>query len=104
MAKLSAEVLEQGRERIRAGDLDGFMAWVKEHVPFINLGTVRDTYTMVFKANDTVRGLRLFDKVFPEVDTARDLREGLVKLAFRGMVFLGALGGVIYLIQTCTGH
>jgi hypothetical protein len=104
MAKLSAEVLEQGRDRIRAGDLEGFMAWVKKHVPLIKLEIVRDTYTTVFKYGDTEKGLKLFEKVFPEVDMAKDIRELLFKMGIALMVLLGSLGGVVYLFRSCTGH
>ena len=104
MAKLSAEVLERGRDRIRAGDLNGFMAWVQEHGPVINLSVVRDTYTKVFKANDTEKGLKLFDGVFPHADRARDYREAILKLGVLFVVLLGSLGGVIYLVQSCQGH
>lgn len=103
MAKLSDEILEQGRERIRAQDLEGFMSWVQKHAPNINAVTVKDTYSTIFKAQNTEKGLKLFEAVFPEVDPEKDARVTLLALGILVLVLLGSLGGVVYLFQSCSG-
>lgn len=102
--KLSAEVLDEGRALIRASDLDGYMAWVGKHAPLMTPKFVRDTYEKIFKYGDTEKGLRLFEHVFPNYDPGAEMRIVFIRLGMKLLTFLGLVGGVVYLVRSCTGH
>ena len=101
--KLSSEVLEQGRDRIRNADLDGLMLWVKTHAPLMDDNVVRNTFEKVFKWNDVEKALRMFDAGFVDYDPSKDLKSIFIKLGVVLLLLLGALGGVVYLFRSCTG-
>jgi hypothetical protein len=62
--KLPAEVLEQGRERVRNADLEGLITWTKTHAPLMDEGMIRKTFVKVFKWKDSEKALRMFDAGF----------------------------------------
>jgi hypothetical protein len=99
MAKLSAEVLEEGRALIRQKNLDGFLAWVDRQRVAIDMEVVRDAYEKCFEYDDVDKALRLFEAIFPKADPAADLLLGFSRLALRILLVLGVIGGLIYLIR-----
>ena len=101
--KLSSEVLEQGRDRIRKSDLDGLMLWVKTHAPLMDESLVRNTFEKAFKWKDAEKALRMFDAGFVDYDPSKDLKSIFIKLGVVLLLLLGALGGVVYLFRSCTG-
>lgn len=98
--KLSEEMLDEGRAKVTAMDLEGLMTWVKQHVPTVDASEVEKTFRMLLTTRNPDRALKLFDKYFPKVDPARDIRRGFVRLGCLVFVGLGVLGGIIYLVQT----
>ena len=103
MAKLSAEVLEQGRERVRNADLEGLISWTKTHASLMDEGMIRRTFSKVFHWKDTEKALRMFDAGFVDYDPEKDARGILLRLGVILLLLLGALGGVVYLFRACTG-
>jgi len=99
MAKLSEEVLAEGRTFVEAQDLEGLKVWCETHAPTVTWSEVEKTFALIFKAGDTPRALKLFDRFFPTVDPARDVRQALAKLGCLLFLALGALGGVVYLVS-----
>jgi hypothetical protein len=108
--KISEEVLNEGRLHITNADLDGFLAWVKTNAPTINISAVKDAYSVIFRLKDTERGLKFFNKVFPEYDIAEEMATlalarylGLLLKGIFIIMFFGALGGIVYLFRSCAG-
>jgi len=99
MAKLSEEVLAQGRAFVEAKDLDGFKAWAERYAYTVTWAELEKTFTPLFKCDQMGIALKLFDKFFPALDNAVYLRKGLVRLGCMIFIGLGALGGVVYLIS-----
>jgi hypothetical protein len=98
MAKLTPEVLDAGRILVRAKDMDGFKVWCERHAFTVSWSEIEKSFGPLFKADQVDMALKLFDKFFPSVDTARDVRQGLGRLGCVLFVALGALGGIVYLV------
>jgi hypothetical protein len=100
--KLSDEVLDEGRTHIRARNLDGLKAWVEKHAYSISAEEVAKTYKLLFMAKDTTRALKLFDKVFTDLDPVLDVLGARIKTAVSCvsvcLIGLGCVGGIAYLI------
>ncbi len=103
MAKLSTEVLEKGRDRVRNADLEGLIAWTKAHAPLMDEGMIRKTFEKVFKWKDSEKALKMFDAGFVDYDPNKDARGILLRLGVLLLILLGALGGAVYLFRACTG-
>ena len=114
--KLSPEVLEQGRDQIRSGDLEGLMSWVGTHAPQMSVEEVRRLFGNVLKWKDTEKALKMFDAGFVDYDAGQEARIVLFKFGYDAyvalglpgvgivlLIVLGALGGVVYLFRACTG-
>ncbi|MHA2066224.1 MAG: hypothetical protein ACXABY_17770 [Candidatus Thorarchaeota archaeon] len=103
MAKLTEVALEEGRDFIRAKNLDGFMKWIDNNNIVISRVVVKDTYSRLFKLGDTEKALKMFEKVFPGMDPTADIVGGLAHIGFKVgcavLLGLGALGGLVYLIK-----
>jgi len=104
MAKLSPEILEEGRELIRAYDLEGFLGWVRTHSPLMNQDLIRSTYEKVFRAQDSEKGLKLFDAVFPNLDPGAERTGIFVRIGCLLFIGLGLLGGIVYLVRSVFGQ
>lgn len=99
MSKLSDEVLDEGRGFIIRKDLDGFIRWIEKNRIEIDTDMVRKTYRRCFAADDLPRALRIFDKVFPNIDPEAQRAAGWIRFGCLLFVALGLLGGVMFLIQ-----
>ena len=102
MAHLTEDVLEAGREHLRAGDLEAFIAWADQVPILIDLAEVRKSFGRVLLAGDTARALRLFEAVWPVTDVHDawvTLRRATLVAALALLVVLGLLGGVIYFFR-----
>jgi SH3-like domain-containing protein len=98
MAKLSVEVLTEGRNFIRAKDLDGFITWIKANNITIDTNVVRSTYERIFHADDMEKAIKMFDAVFPDIDPVADIVTFFTKLLIKLLFIMGAIGGIVYLI------
>ena len=99
MAKLSDEVLEEGRALVEAKDLAGFKLWCEKHAYTVTWSELEKTYTPLFKYDQMDMALKLYDKFFPELDNAKHVRGGLIRLGCFVFIGLGALGGIVYLVS-----
>lgn len=97
--KLSEEVLAEGRAQVEAKDMAGFKVWCEKHAYSVSWSEVERSYAPLFKHDHMDMALRLFDKFFPELDNAKHVRKGLMRLGCVVFLALGALGGVVYLVQ-----
>ena len=97
MAKLSKEVLEEGRGHIRNSDLPGFMKWLVKHVPrySINHEVVESTFEKIFKFSDTDKGLKMFEVGIANINPAADRGKRIVFV-------LGALAVAAFVIRDCS--
>jgi len=100
--KLTAEELEQGRTWVRAGNIDALERWGNKRGIFISKAVLHDTLGHAMKLN-TDLAIKLFDKVYGEIDPEFDRRVVYWQLAFKLTLFLivalGCLGGIVYLIK-----
>lgn len=101
MAKLSEEVLEEGRNHIRRLDSFGFNKWMIHNVPTycINHDVVMSTYNKLFASGDIAKGLKMFEAI-AGIDPAKELRKKFVGCGCVVFVGLGILGGVVYLFRS----
>ncbi len=103
MALLDAQTLEKGREHLRAGDLEAFMAWAREVAVPLDLKLVRRSMEQCLTVGDTQRALRLFEAVWPITDPVADrwvaLRRLTVLLVVGALMVFGLLGGVVYFFR-----
>ena len=94
--------LNEGRALVRAADLDGFMAWHESipvyHRPDSDL--VREKLG-AWMERDTDAALRIFDAVYAKASLTSDVLLPLLKAARILLIAAGALGGVVYLAQSC---
>ena len=111
MAKLTDEVLKEGRAKVTGSDLEGLMEWVRTNAPGVfpedTLRSMGKTFKMTFLAQDPARGLKLFNKTFADMDpqaevAGRKLRNG-VGCGCALFAGLGLLGGVVYLFRSLFG-
>lgn len=100
MAKLREDFLEEGRDLIRAQDLDGVMAWVTRSKVMINHDVVRSIMAKCFTYGDTEKALKMFDAGFKDADPVADRIAAIGRFGCVVFVFLGLLGGVVYLFQS----
>ncbi len=101
MAKLSEEVLEQGRECVRQQNLDGLTTWLDTHAAgSVNRNVFLNTFRSVFTVGDVPKGLKFFNATFEEYDRTVDLAIFWVKAGCVIFVLVGALGGFVYLLRT----
>lgn len=99
MAKLSEEVLDEGRDLVRAKDLEGFKVWCGKHAYTVPWAVLEKDFSMLLRHDQVDMAVRLFDKFFPKVDPTSDVALGLMKLGCIGFVALGVIGGVLYLVK-----
>lgn len=104
MAKLSAEVLTEGRRLVLSSDLEGLNAWVRRYAPTVDPKVVSGTFEKVFLAQDIAKGLKIFDAGFMEYDASIERASTLIRMFVPVFLFLGALGGVLYLAHVLMGH
>ena len=103
MAKLSEDVLEQGRKTVRETDLEGLLLWVKVNAPLMDEDIIQSTFVKVFAMRDTKKALKMFDAGFVDYDPTQEVLRVVLKLGMLLLVTLGAIGGVVYLVRSCTG-
>lgn len=99
MARLSEEVLAEGRALVRAKDMEGLKLWCETHAYTVTWSEIERSFAPLFKYNHLQMALKLFDKFFPDLDNAKNVRRGLARLGCLIFLGLGALGGVVYLIS-----
>ncbi len=99
MAKLSREMLDEGREFVRTQDLDGLIDWIKGSRVTIDLDVVRKTFSQCFRAGDARKAVLIFDAAFTEADPTVDRIVAWGKIAVALFVILGLLGGVLSLFR-----
>lgn len=110
MAKLSNDVLREGRSLVISSDLEGLMAWTRQHAPTVDQAMVESTFRLIFLAQDTPRGLKFFNAAFADYDptTAKIISVGVVawgafKLGLGVMILVGSFGGAVYLFRALVG-
>jgi hypothetical protein len=102
MKKLTEKQLEEGRGHLRAGDLNKFIEWVDFNKILIDKVVLRKTMQKVIHT-DVDRAIKLFDVTFSDIE----ISAGPVKILLRAgfmltlilLLFLGCLGGVVYLFK-----
>ena len=104
MAKLSEEVLEEGRQLLWKEDIDGFMEWVGRTGVFVDKAVVRQSYEFFFAAGAPEKAIEMFDGTCPKWDPAEDRRHLAVKLGITLLVVLGIVGGLGYLAAALFGN
>jgi len=97
--KLSEEVLEEGRALVEAKDMAEFKVWCGKHAYTVTWSELERSYTPLFKYDQVDMALKLYDKFFPELDNAKHVRGGLMRLGCVIFIALGVLGGVVYLFR-----
>jgi hypothetical protein len=101
--KLTETQLEEGRVYIRANDIDALGRWIEAHKVIIDRVEVLKTFRRIAPA-DPERAIKLFDKVFEDMDPVFDRRVILWRLGFRIIIVLvvalGCIGGIVYLVKT----
>lgn len=103
MAKLSDETLEEARNMIRAGDIDGVGEWMARNRILIDREFALETFRKMASVGEYERAVRFFDRVFVDMDPAADARAALVKLGALAVAALGALGGIAFLVWMVVG-
>jgi hypothetical protein len=98
VAKLTADVLAEGRAMVQAQDLDGLRLWCETHAYTLTWSEVERTLSLCYRAGDCPRAVKVFDRVFSEVDIARDIRQRIFRLGCLLFVAAGITGGVIHLV------
>jgi len=103
MAKLSKEVLAEGRKCVQDQDLASFCRWQKIHVPV--WGSTNPT-EYFFGQNDLELALTLFDRVYSDIDPIELQAEHITawirfgfRVLFLVLVVAGTIGGIAYLLQ-----
>jgi hypothetical protein len=111
MAKLTDEALSEGRRWVSQCNVGRLMGWIRENADGVfteeTLQSMEKTYGLCFRAGDSSRALKLFNKTFEGMDPQAEVAAKKVKLwggcgcaLFMG---LGLLGGVVYLFRSLFG-
>lgn len=101
MARLSVEVLEEGRGFVRQKDLEGLVEWTQRHGSRdLNYDVFIRGFEDVFRNNNERRALLMFDRTFSEMDPTVDALVYWLTLAFKVVLGLGAVGGLVYLFRS----
>ncbi len=112
MAKLSGEVLEEGRKKITDSDLEGLMRWIETNTPGVfdedSLRSMRKTFGMTFLIPDAPKAMKLFNHTFNDMDPQAEVLVMRIRIAailgvVSWLMVLGILGGVFYLFRTLFG-
>lgn len=83
MAKLTEYQLEEAREYLRNWDLHNFEFWMRKNKIVVDYNMVMDTFRKIEKAGDTEKALRLFNGVFPSMNTQFDRFIQIIKIGTR---------------------
>lgn len=107
MAKLNDSTLREGRQLVISSDLEGLMEWIRLHAPTVDPNVYEPVFRLVFAAQDTARGLKLFNTAFGTYDadavkTAQVAGAvwGIFKLLLSLAMIVGSIGGLVYLFRT----
>ncbi len=98
--ELTQEEADEGRRLLRF-DVESFFRWSEEKL-VIDHAVLRQTIERCLNAGDVGRAERLLNGVI-ETQTYeqrwKDLRHNTIRLVWPVMVFLGVIGGVVYLFR-----
>ena len=101
---LSEKDLEDGRQRLRAQDLDGFIEWHEHHFPLRNTDMVRKLMHTCFLTNPE-RAIKHFDDLIADQNPTTDAVRFIVTMisivilvALTAIVVIGSLASFINLI------
>lgn len=113
MAKLSAEIIAEGRQLLIGKDGDDndhepFFKWVEQNLPYLEHERMRGTFEKCFMAGDYghSRACKFYDVMVETYDTKgfqKDLVRFCFKLIWKAVLLCAVTGGCIYLYRVLTG-
>lgn len=104
MAKISDATLTEGRRLVVQSDLEGLRSWKTSHAPTLNEEVFEGSFKKLFEAGDTARALKFFNKAMDGYDPSIERAALAVRLMVPAFLFLGALGGILYLASVLIGR
>jgi len=86
MAKLSEEMLEEGRDYLHAKDMGGFMKWVDRSRIMIKKDVLHDTLKRCIDSDDIDKAIKMFDAGFVNADTSERTKVWAALLLVLGVI------------------
>ena len=100
MAKLSQNILDEGREFIYKKDVDGLIHWINRNHILVSIAPIRRSFELLFDVGADDKAIRLFDNTFGDIDPDADAKKIMINMGIVGSIVLFMLGGIVLFVKS----